>query len=383
MKQLIKLDGSQKKKLYIISYIALAIGIYFLRSYLMLIILSAIMSVLFGPVYSWYLKKGKSPSKSSVYTLTISIFAIIIPITIIISLTVAQINSIVSSLSTDSYSVNLTDVANQFVDWVNSTLARFGQEQSFSIEKLNNYLIDAAQVFAQQLVTALVDSFSGIFNMITAAIIYIYVFLSMLVNRDKILSTIKKFNPLGDEISDIYFERVSAMTKATVRGQFIIAFMQGGWSALILALVGNEQFFFFFLVLLTFMSLIPMGAGIITIPLGAIMILTGNISEGIIVIANHLIIVTNIDNVMRPKLVPKNSRLDPALMILAVFSGMALWGFIGIVLGPIVMILILTTVQIFNEVFFEEESIDRSKPEKKVSRFSKFKNSTSRISKSK
>jgi predicted PurR-regulated permease PerM len=118
------------------------------------------------------------------------------------------------------------------------------------------------------------------------------------------------------------------------------------------------------------MSLIPLGAGIITIPIGIAMILTGNVTGGLIVIANHLLIVTNIDNVMRPKLVPKNARLDPALMILAVFSGLALFGFLGIVIGPIIMILIVTTFQIFNEVFYKEESIDRSKYKKGKSKLS-------------
>jgi predicted PurR-regulated permease PerM len=47
-------------------------------------------------------------------------------------------------------------------------------------------------------------------------------------------------------------------------------------------------------------------------------------------------------------------------MILAVFSGIALFGFLGIVIGPVIMILITTTVQIYKEVFFKEASIDRS-----------------------
>jgi predicted PurR-regulated permease PerM len=64
---------------------------------------------------------------------------------------------------------------------------------------------------------------------------------------------------------------------------------------------------------------------------------------------------------MRPRLVPKSARLDPALMILAVFSGIALFGFIGIVIGPIIMILITTTLQIYQEVFYKKESIDRTK----------------------
>ncbi len=88
-------------------------------------------------------------------------------------------------------------------------------------------------------------------------------------------------------------QRVEAMTKGSVRGQFIIALMQGFTSALVIALVGPAELFFFLFMLLTVMSVIPLGAGIITIPMGIVMILTGNIAGGIIVILNHLLLVTN------------------------------------------------------------------------------------------
>jgi predicted PurR-regulated permease PerM len=97
------------------------------------------------------------------------------------------------------------------------------------------------------------------------------------------------------------------------------------------------------------------------------MILTGNVWQGVLVIANHLIIVTNIDNVLRPRLVPRHARLDPALMILAVFAGLGMFGFFGIVLGPVLMIILLTTIQMYLEVFTETKSIDRSVDVKKPS----------------
>ena len=168
---------------------------------------------------------------------------------------------------------------------------------------------------------------------------------------------------------------MGAMTKATVRGQFIIALCQGLESAAILAVAGLPNLFFFFALLLTVMSVIPLGAGIITIPIGIAMILMGNVSGGILVIANHLLIVTNIDNIMRPRLVPKEARLDAALMMLSVFSGLAFFGFVGIVLGPVLMIVIVTTLQMFMEVFRDTESLSKAGAKtNQKSIFSKIKN---------
>ena len=98
-------------------------------------------------------------------------------------------------------------------------------------------------------------------------------------------------------------------------------------------------------------SIIPLGGGIVTIPFGIGMVLFGNVFGGVFVVLWHLIVVTNIDNFLRPILVPREARLDPALMLLAVFSGIAMFGFWGIVIGPVVMIVIVTTISVYLAVY--------------------------------
>jgi predicted PurR-regulated permease PerM len=177
------------------------------------------------------------------------------------------------------------------------------------------------------------------------------VFLSLLKNQESITETFRSLNPLGEEISDLYLSSVSAMTKAMVRGQFIIALAQGFTDAALIYIGGLHTAFFFLLMILTTLSFIPLGGGIIAIPIGVAMILTGNAAGGLIVILGHLLIVTNIDNILRPKLVPSEAKLDSALMILSVFSGIALLGFLGIVVGPVIMIIIITTINVYREVY--------------------------------
>jgi predicted PurR-regulated permease PerM len=105
------------------------------------------------------------------------------------------------------------------------------------------------------------------------------------------------------------------------------------------------------LIILTALSFIPLGGGILALPIGVGMALTGNWIGGLIVVLGHLLIVTNIDNILRPKLVPAEAKLDSALMILSVFSGIALLGFLGIIVGPVIMIIIVTTIRVYKEVY--------------------------------
>jgi predicted PurR-regulated permease PerM len=134
-------------------------------------------------------------------------------------------------------------------------------------------------------------------------------------------------------------------------GQFVIAVCQGVAGAASIYIAGFHQGFFLFAVLLSALSVIPLGGGIVTIPFGIGMILYGNVFGGVFVIAFHLIVVTNIDNFLRPILVPKAARLDPALMLLAVFAGIAMFGAWGIVIGPVLMIVVVTTISVYLAVY--------------------------------
>lgn len=362
MKQ--SVNESQKKALLVATVAAVIAGFLLLNVYLMLVIFSAIVVILFNPVYKWLLSKKFSKSSAATLTTLTSLLVVIIPVIIVGAISLVQIDRLVSSISTESYNLDSASV-NKVIDRANETFEEIGVSLRVSTDGIAEAISKGAQQFGKILLEGLFNSITGFFAFLTAAIIYLYVFISMLTKQDKIIDTIKKLNPLGEDISDLYMKRISAMTKATVRGQLVIAVLQGTVSAAGLTLAGIDGLFFFFCILLTLMSVIPLGAGILTIPIGVIMIATGNFWQGILVIANHLLIVTNIDNILRPQLVPKEAKLDPALMILAVFSGLSVFGFIGIVLGPVIMIVILTTIQMYLEVFKDTDSIHSEKADQK------------------
>lgn len=141
------------------------------------------------------------------------------------------------------------------------------------------------------------------------------------------------------------------MVRGTVNGQFVIAACQGVAGAASIYIAGFHHGFFIFAIVLTALSIIPLGGGIVTIPFGIGMIFYGNIAGGIFVLLWHLLVVTNIDNVLRPILVPRDARLNSALMLLSVFAGITMFGPWGIIIGPVLMILIVTTIDVYLAVY--------------------------------
>ena len=343
----IVVNKAQRKALGVAIIIALVGGFLFLANYISLIIVSAIIAYLFSPVYNKRLAKKNSTAKAATYTLVVASFTVLIPICLVVAVSVWQINHIVDTVNLDTLGQTPSHLIAIFNDFMDTLGISFRVNQANLQAAIQAGLKD----FSQTLIAAIPGFFTSFFGFFTTAIIFLYVFLSMLHNQDKIQDTLVALNPLGKDISNLYLARIKAMTRAMVRGQFIIAVAQGFTGAGLLALAGLPSLFFFFFLILTAFSIIPLGGGIIAMPIGIIMMLTGNPWGGALVVAGHILLVTNIDNVLRPRLVPAEARLDGALTILSVFAGLGIFGFIGIVVGPVIMIAIVTTVQVFLEVF--------------------------------
>ena len=225
------------------------------------------------------------------------------------------------------------------------------QTPTISVESLRANLGKVAQTIGEWLLRTLSGAAGGAIGFITSTIIFLYVLISLLTNKTELITLIRRLNPLGEEVTDLYLAKMGAMVKGTVKGQFIIALIQGILGAISIYIAGFHDGFFIFAIFLTALSVIPLGSGIVTIPLGIGMMFFGNVAGGLFVVLFHLIAITNVDNFLRPILVPKEARLDPALMLLSVFSGIAMFGFFGIILGPVLMIVIVTTISVYLAVY--------------------------------
>ncbi|CAN5856814.1 AI-2E family transporter [soil metagenome] len=342
---------TQKRALAILTVIALAFGAYFLRRYFILIVIAAVAAYLFNPLYVRLLKRFKS-GVAATLTLFAAIATVGIPLGLVVFLAILQIGQMVSSIGHWVQRTDLNALGTQIVGTANNLLAKVPfVDVDLTPDSLKGYATKAGQAVGEGVLSFLSASAGGMAFALAASIIFLYVFMSLLTNGDRVLNLIRKLNPLGEEVSDLYLAKMGAMVKATVRGQFIIALFQGVAGAISIYIAGLHEGFFMFAIFLTVLAFVPLGSGIVTIPLGIGMALTGNVVGGIFVVAFHVIVITNIDNAMRPFLVPKQAYLNPSLMLLSVFAGLGMFGFWGIVLGPVVMILIVTTISVYLAVY--------------------------------
>jgi predicted PurR-regulated permease PerM len=357
---------TQKRALAVVTIVSLLFAAYFLRNYFVLIVVAAVGAYLFTPLFNWFGRRLGS-GLAATCTLLSALLMVIVPVGLLVLLAIVQISRMVTHVASWVQRTNLSDLGNTTLQAVNQLLARVPfLHVTVTAESLRKTMATVAQNAGEWILHFLQDTAGSLFGAVTSAIIFLYVFVALLTNREKLLTLIRRLNPLGDDVTDLYLRKMGSMVRGTVNGQFVIALCQGVAGAASVYVAGFHHGFFIFAILLTALSIIPLGGGIVTIPFGIGMIFYGNIIGGAFVIAWHLLVVTNLDNFLRPILVPRDARLNPALMLLAVFAGIAMFGPWGIVIGPVLMIVIVTTIDVYLAVYkgveLQESDDQVSKP---------------------
>ena len=357
---------TQKRALAVVTIVILLFAAYFLRNYFVLIVVAAVGAYLFTPLFNRFGRRLGS-GLAATCTLLSALLVVIVPVGLLVVLAIVQISRMVTHVADWAQRTNLSDLGSTTLQAVNQLLARVPfLHVTVTAESLRKTMATVAQKAGEWTLHFLQDTAGSLFGAVTSAIIFLYVFVALLTNREKLLTLIRQLNPLGDEVTDLYLRKMGSMVRGTVNGQFVIALCQGVAGAASVYVAGFHHGFFIFAILLTALSIIPLGGGIVTIPFGIGMIFSGNIIGGVFVVAWHLLVVTNLDNFLRPILVPRDARLNPALMLLAVFAGIAMFGPWGIVIGPVLMIVIVTTIDVYLAVYkgveLQESDDQDSKP---------------------
>ncbi len=159
--------------------------------------------------------------------------------------------------------------------------------------------------------------------------------------------------PLGDTKEKKLFEKFASIVRAIFKGTLAIAAVQGALGGLTLWLAGVENVMLWATVM-TILAVIPaVGPAVILAPVALALLFTGSVVPGIVVLAG-LVIVSLIDNVLRPALVGREVQMHDVLIMLSVFGGLATFGFTGFVIGPVIMGLFITLWGIFEDDYKSE-----------------------------
>lgn len=303
--------------------------------YFAYLVVSAIIAFATYPVYKFFCKKFKNKNMATIFMLVIIILVLIIPSAFLLKELVKQGSATLNNMNLGSierldaviqerFSIQL-DLQGSF-----NTLAR--STQNFLINQSLSVLSSIADV-----VIGLVVMFFSLF----------YFF------RDgkKIYKNIASILPLEQDHRDLLFGEMKLITNAVVYGQLLAALAQGLLGGIGFAIFGipNAVFWGFIMALTSFFPVV--GTPLVFVPAGILQISAGNYVSGIGILVYGFVLVANIDNVIKPMIISDKSRLNPALILISVIGGIKAFGFIGFIIGPMVIALLIAFLEVFKEDF--------------------------------
>ncbi|MDR1655199.1 MAG: AI-2E family transporter [Treponema sp.] len=166
--------------------------------------------------------------------------------------------------------------------------------------------------------------------------------------------------PLKQEYLSTLTKKFMEITRNLISGYIMVALIQAAVAYIVFAIFHVQGALVF--AALTFIAVfIPMiGGGLVWLPLGILRLATGNIAGGILFLAVSGFCISLLDNFLRPMFLKDRIQLHPLIIFFAILGGIRVFGFNGIILGPMVVILFLTVLDLFltEHSMSHEENID-------------------------
>jgi predicted PurR-regulated permease PerM len=229
------------------------------------------------------------------------------------------------------------EINNKIITSLKDPQTRFYLEDAIS--KFSTYIIDTTSRLLVNLPILLIDILVMFF-----AIYY------LLIDGAEFINRIKGSIPLKKHHVDHIIQEFNNFTFATLYGNFITAGIQGTIGGVTFALLGLATPILAGLAM-AFFAFIPfIGTPIIWIPAAIGLFIAGETVKGIILLLVGLFIISTIDNILKPMIIGKRTKLHPAAVLVGIIGGIFIMGPIGIIGGPLVFSLLIS----FIEVYYKE-----------------------------
>jgi predicted PurR-regulated permease PerM len=183
--------------------------------------------------------------------------------------------------------------------------------------------------------------------------VMLYAMFFFLVHGKEYLAKVLYYVPLASEAENRLVAKFVSVARATIKGTLVIGVVQGGLAGIAFWIVGIKGWAFWSVVMMI-MSIIPgIGTALVWVPAVIYLLALGHTGAAIGLAAWCAVIVGMVDNVLRPRLVGRDTQMSDLLVLLSTLGGLILFGAAGIIIGPIVAALWITVWEIYGEMFAE------------------------------
>ncbi|MCI5118683.1 MAG: AI-2E family transporter [Candidatus Electrothrix sp. AW2] len=327
-----------------------ALFLTMIRQFLMAIFMAGLFSAMTTPAHRWLTPRlNNRENLASILIIIALVCLLLIPLALLIGVVISQAVHVGQSVTPwiDSFVKEPTILSDYiskvphyeiFLPYRDMILEKAGE----IVGMISNQIIDSLGSLGRITINAL-------FN----AVIMLYVMFYFLTMGEVLLNKILYYLPMTHEDEERLLRRFTSVAGATMKSTLIIGILQGGLCGFAFFLAEIQGAVFWGTVMAV-LSIIPaVGTAIVWIPALAILAIDGDFSGVFILAILCGAVAGNLDNLLRPRLVGKDTEMHDLFVLFGTLGGIALFGVLGIIIGPIISALFITIWEIYGDAFHE------------------------------
>jgi predicted PurR-regulated permease PerM len=336
------IDQARWLAVIIATGVALYLCWLMLRPFVGVLAWAIVLVIILYPIHKRLARRIKHRSLSALISCLLVVFVVVLPLTLLSLAVAEELAKVIPKLPADISQVmsSQTPLFGRVSEWLQTRLGiETSRSQEFLVEQLkrsSEFLLGFSWNLLGNIVGSIVKAFFVLFTMY-------YLFR----DGEDIVKRLPAVLPLGRQQGERLIARIQEVVSASVYGVVSIAALQGLLGGFAFWLLGIPSPILW-AVLMMFICMIPIaGSFLIWLPLSIYLMATGHWTKAVLLIVWGALIVSTIDNFLRPKLIRNQTKLHELFVFFSVLGGISVFGLLGIVLGPVVLAITLGLLQTF------------------------------------
>jgi predicted PurR-regulated permease PerM len=344
---------SDRRENGILAFMLVAISVAFgwiLWPFAGAILWGVLLSIIFAPVYqlllAWIPRWRNVASGATVLLIAV---LVVLPMTLVAAALVQEVSGLVGRFQSGELDVRrpLSDVRSSLPESAANLLTQFESTSLPAVrDRLSTALVEGGQFIARQAVS--IGKVTGEFLLNVFVMLYLLFYL--LRDGGTLLTFIRRAIPLSPEHQQVLFSRFTATVRGTIKGDIVVGLAQGTLGGLIFWVLGMGTPVLWGAVMAVLSLLPAFGTGLVWVPAGIYLLLTGSVWRGVVLLVFGALVISTIDNVLRPVLVGKDVKMPSYVVLVSTLGGIAVFGVNGFVIGPLLAVLFLTAWEMYLQV---------------------------------
>lgn len=324
----------------------LGLTVYIFMPFAMVLLLSVVSAIMLRPLYNKVMRKYKKPLVASFVSLVILAFVVFLPVIFLTNVLIGESQSVYQSITQGQGENILTEVS----DKLNQVIARFDPNSSID---LGAYFATGINWFVKNVGGILISGTASLF--LQAFLLFVITFF-FLKDGHLFARFLKNLSPLDEHYDNKIYASITSAVQSIVKGVFLIAIIQGTLTGIGLWIFGLPNPLFWGAVAAICAPIPLIGTGAVLVPSVIYLALTGSGVAALLLTLWGVLLVGFVDNLIAPYIYSQGINVHQLPMLLSVLGGLSVFGVLGFIIGPIILAVCISLIDIYRELILKEKS---------------------------